>query len=437
MIDEAGKVGIGTTEPSVKLELKDNADILIKNTNIAGSSSFSTSLRGLRMTTHTMLENYYGNAIWLGSTDADFTTTNPKYLAGIVSRSTENYVGDSDSGMALDFATTPNDAGTAPTPSIRMTINQDGNVGIGTTSPLAKLDVGGDIFFDKLAALPTDKDSHVGLIRTQGGGSFPFNNAGSLIYRTRVTSDAGRSSHLFYTGSPSTEKMRINETGNVGIGAVAPDKKLEINSATGDCLRLTYNDNDGSASYYSDSTVSSSGDLTIAASGGDISFDDENLSTTGTLGCGAITSSGSIKTNTNNYVLEGYTTGRNVFRMMTLNILNGTDASSLKCSTTSSFNGDSIAETDNIVKNATTGDFTLNSAGTVLTIEKAGLAGDVVGAKGWIRSINTGTYYPIAVAVSGDDIILVIYNLSGTAQDFTTLVDDGSIYVDIIYFTNA
>jgi hypothetical protein len=58
--------------------------------------------------------------------------------------------------------------------------------------------------------------------------------------------------------------------GNVGIGTTAPDKQLEINSATGDCLRLTYNDANGSATAYVDLLTTSGGDLTITPSGGDI-----------------------------------------------------------------------------------------------------------------------------------------------------------------------
>lgn len=60
--------------------------------------------------------------------------------------------------------------------------------------------------------------------------------------------------------------------GNVGIGTIAPDAAFEINHATGDNFRLTYNDADGSAANYVDFQVSSSGDLSITASGGDFDF---------------------------------------------------------------------------------------------------------------------------------------------------------------------
>jgi hypothetical protein len=73
----------------------------------------------------------------------------------------------------------------------------------------------------------------------------------------------------------------IITTGTIGINTSAPTKQVEINSATGDCLRLTYNDSDGSATNYVDILVSSSGDLTLTPSGGDVNISSHNGSTTG------------------------------------------------------------------------------------------------------------------------------------------------------------
>ena len=66
-----------------------------------------------------------------------------------------------------------------------------------------------------------------------------------------------------------TQINNINTTGNLGINTTSPSKQVEINSSTGDCLRLTYNDNNGSAINYTDFTISNSGNLILTPSGGD------------------------------------------------------------------------------------------------------------------------------------------------------------------------
>lgn len=61
--------------------------------------------------------------------------------------------------------------------------------------------------------------------------------------------------------------------GNLGVNTNSPNTQLEVNSATGSCLRLTYDDSNGSALYYSDLSVSSAGNLTINSSGNIVNID--------------------------------------------------------------------------------------------------------------------------------------------------------------------
>lgn len=148
---------------------------------------------------------------------------------------------------------------------------------------------------------------------------------------------------------------------------------------------------------------------------------------------------GGTLTTQSNYVLEGYTTGRTVVRRCQIKIDNGTDASTLKCTVTSEWNGDAIGETDNISKGATTGNFTLNAAGGGLKIENAGLSGTVVAVLDATQGYNaSGT----AVTVSGDassgDVRLVFRNPTTAAEmDLTSLVDTGILYIQFTYVTNA
>jgi hypothetical protein len=85
---------------------------------------------------------------------------------------------------------------------------------------------------------------------------------GASILFTRVTSITG---HLSFN-TAQLERLRILDNGNIGIGTTNPGKRLEINSSSGDCLRLTYNDSDGSATLFTDLSISASGQLTISPS---------------------------------------------------------------------------------------------------------------------------------------------------------------------------
>ena len=101
------------------------------------------------------------------------------------------------------------------------------------------------------------------LLGLAGGQTLVGGNAASETLTLSSTSHATKGKILFGTSAYDEVNNRL------GIGTSAPDKALEINSATGACLRLTYNDSNGSAASYSDLSIDSAGDLTIAPSGGD------------------------------------------------------------------------------------------------------------------------------------------------------------------------
>jgi hypothetical protein len=130
-------------------------------------------------------------------------------------------------------------------------VDSGGNIGIGTTIPNKKLEI---------------------------------NSAtGDCLRLTYNDSDGSATNYIDISINSSGNLIITPSGGNIGIGTTAPDKTLEINNATGQCLRLTYNDANGSATNYVDLLVSSSGDLTITPSGGDINLGTANLATTGAL----------------------------------------------------------------------------------------------------------------------------------------------------------
>ncbi len=114
-----------------------------------------------------------------------------------------------------------------------MTINNSGNVGIGTTTPTAKLSIeGGSLLVDAFQSQGS------GILFRKGYGLY---NLGILSYdhnQGGTSPDgltiAGWDGVSFSTGSNSrNERMLISSNGNVGIGTTSPEGLLEVGNASG------------------------------------------------------------------------------------------------------------------------------------------------------------------------------------------------------------
>ncbi len=154
---------------------------------------------------------------------------NHNYFEGSISDALDtnilSRVRASDSTVTV---TAPQPTGFPITPYI--TKNQDGNVGIGTTTPTQKLEVAGNI---KLSGYIVDSNSEiidfaVNDLRVQGKHINAEFGVWARSYGTvrQMGIDGGASYMGLYTSG--TEKVRIDTSGNVGIGTTSPSTSLHV-----------------------------------------------------------------------------------------------------------------------------------------------------------------------------------------------------------------
>jgi hypothetical protein len=134
-----------------------------------------------------------------------------------------------------------------------MRIDSSGNAGIGTTSPATKLhvnqgNVSADTYVQRISWGDTSGTNKglLGFYSNNGSDTRGFIGADNngVLY----LGENGGGGIRFLTGGPSgTERMRIDSSGNVGIGQTSPGGKLEVNQTdnSGVCIVARYSGTGG------------------------------------------------------------------------------------------------------------------------------------------------------------------------------------------------
>jgi hypothetical protein len=249
-LDSSGRLGLGTTSPAHQLVVGQNAWIGTGGGESTGAGTPRTlTIAANRSATDVspslqLLKGYTSASATVGGFKLDLANTS------VGAPELAFYSGTSIGNTAASFV--------EPTWTERARIDSTGRLGLGTSTPNSPFEVGtlGINLDGAIAALPSSgADSAAFIARTASTGSAPFDQAGSIIYRPRVSATAGRSSHIFYTGSPSAIRMVINEAGNVGIGVTGPQALLHCETTGQELARFnSSNVNGGYLSVQSSGT---------------------------------------------------------------------------------------------------------------------------------------------------------------------------------------
>lgn len=178
LISNSGNVGIGTTNPTSKLEIAAQDGLAI-----TGYQPFLT-----------LRDTNAGNA------------------RGVIQ------------SVGGDIALYPNSFIGGNPPLVLK--NSTGNVGLGTSTPAHHLSVlGGPSWTSNLwaGAVELGNASAIGWQTNSGGQSFGFGQSTGGLYFFRTASNPGT------TASPANYDLTITDLGNVGIGDTTPSSKLSVN----------------------------------------------------------------------------------------------------------------------------------------------------------------------------------------------------------------
>ena len=215
-------------------------DLYIKTANVLRLNTSSNESM-INASPNGPVQLYYDNSLKLKTTSAGIYVTGEGYsTAGWGVGTGETPVGKifnnsgvfnvrAETGRQIAFGNVTNGE------AVR--IDTVGNVGIGTTSPGSKLSID-SVQQDALSINSSDGDGPYAVWRRQNvslgfvGNANALSLSGNTNFGVRATND------LVFAAGGTSERMRIDSAGNVGIGTTSPSAKLEVGNIDTDAAGL-------------------------------------------------------------------------------------------------------------------------------------------------------------------------------------------------------
>ena len=259
-----GNVGIGLTDPDSRLDI--NAGVSAITAGPAVRISKGASPVGLIAYDTLVIEANDVPTIRLGESDGTVST--------IMSGDDNLRINSTDPIKFYTAGTTTGQGHAGQAGTFAMIIDNSQNVGIGTTSPGAKLQIGSATY------APNGNLSN-NLLQIKSPSSFAYLTIGNSD-TANSTAYIGGASGLLVLGSVTdagviSEHIRMTSAGNVGIGTTSPDALLSLGAAAGQKFYV----------YSDGSTVKAGMGVDLSGSSRELSiFNSSSNGTTGNISFG-------------------------------------------------------------------------------------------------------------------------------------------------------